>query len=67
MKFKKPRVNLHILIPLYLILMIGIFMVYSSSKIWANYIYNDATFYLKRQLIFFILERLCLLSELKLI
>lgn len=65
MKFKKPRVNLHILIPLYLILMIGIFMVYSSSKIWANYIYNDTTFYLKRQLIFFILGTIMLIVGIK--
>ena len=34
---------------------IGIFMIYSSSNIWAEYLYNDKYYYLKRQIIFFIL------------
>lgn len=47
--------NLKIIIPLFLILFIGMYMVYSSSSIWANYIYSDEIYYLKRQFIFVLL------------
>ncbi len=47
--------NLKILIPLFIIVLLGIYMVFSSSKIWANYLYNDSSYYFKRQLIFLIL------------
>ena len=33
----------------------GILMVYSSSHIWAAYKFNDAFYYLKRQLLFGVL------------
>lgn len=49
---KVNKDNLLILIPLFLILIIGVYMVYSSSSIWAKYTYNDQFYYLKRQLIF---------------
>lgn len=48
----KKKINYKILLALIIILIIGIYMVYSSSKIWANYLYNDAAYYLKRQLFF---------------
>ena len=48
----KKKINYKILLPLIIILIIGIYMVYSSSKIWADYLYNDAAYYLKRQLFF---------------
>src|SRR5690625_2697109 len=35
-----------------LLLLIGIVMVFSSSHIWAEYKYDDAFFYVKRQLLF---------------
>lgn len=44
--------RLMILISLSFILLIGLFMVYSSSSIWAKFYYNDAFYYLKRQVIF---------------
>lgn len=50
---KKENINnLLIMIPLSLILLIGLYMVYSSSSIWANYSFNDKYYYLKRQSIF---------------
>ncbi len=35
--------------------LIGIVSIYSSSSIWATYLYNDQFYYFKRQLIFFII------------
>ena len=40
-------------------------MVYSSSRVWANYIYNDGTYYLKRQFIFLILGTIMLFIGMK--
>ena len=34
------------------LLVIGVVMVYSSSFVWAEYKFNDAWFYVKRQLLF---------------
>lgn len=53
--------NLKIIIPLLIILIIGIFMVYSSSSIWANFIYDDKYYYLKRQTIFVIIGLLLMI------
>lgn len=61
----KNKINFKILVPLYLILIIGIYMVYSSSRVWANYIYNDGTYYLKRQFIFLILGTIMLFIGMK--
>ena len=47
--------NYLIIISLTLILSIGLFMVYSSSSIWANYVFNDKFYYLKRQFIFILI------------
>lgn len=60
--------NLLILIPLILILIIGLFMVYSSSSIWANFYYHDKFYYFKRQLIFLLIGLILLFifSKLKL-
>lgn len=52
---KKIKSNINIILPLFIILIIGIFMVYSSSSIWANFIYDDSFYYLKRQSIFVII------------
>ena len=38
-----------------LLTMIGIFMIYSSSNVWAEYLYNDPYYYLKKQILFFII------------
>lgn len=37
------------------LLVIGLVGVYSSSRIWANYLYDDSTYYVKRQFIFMII------------
>ena len=47
--------NYRIIIPLFLIIIIGLIMVYSSSSIWAEYFYNDTLFYAKRQFLFIII------------
>lgn len=47
--------SLIILVPLLIIVAIGLWMVYSSSSIWAAYIYQDSTYYLKRQFIFILI------------
>ena len=44
-----------LLIGVILISLFGLFMIYSSSHIWAEYKYNDEFKYLKNQLIFFII------------
>src|SRR5690625_210620 len=41
-----------LLLVVLLLLLIGIIMIYSSSHIWAEYKYDDAFFYVKRQLLF---------------
>lgn len=47
--------NLFIL-SFFLLTLIGIVMIFSASMIWAEFNYNDKFFYLKRQLIFFLLS-----------
>ena len=47
--------NLTILVSLFCILSIGLLMVYSSSSIWAYYMFSDKFYYLKRQIIFVII------------
>ena len=42
-----------ILICTLLLSIIGVFMIYSSSNVWAEYLYNDDLYYLKKQLLFF--------------
>lgn len=49
------KIEFKIIIPLLIINLIGIYMVFSSSKVWANYVYNDSAYYLKRQFVFLIL------------
>ena len=49
------REKLLIIVGVILISCLGLFMIYSSSKIWAEYKYNDEFKYLKNQLIFFII------------
>ena len=44
-----------ILITTLLLSLIGIFMIYSSSNVWADYLYNDAFYYSKRQFLFFVI------------
>lgn len=43
-----------IIISCLLICLFGLLMVYSSSKIWAEYKFNDSLYYFKHQLLFFI-------------
>src|SRR5690625_4847014 len=44
--------DLVLLFVVLLLLVIGVIMVFSSSHIWAEYKYDDAFFYVKRQLLF---------------
>lgn len=39
----------------FILSIIGIISIYSSSSIWASYLYNDKFYYFKRQIIFFII------------
>lgn len=52
---KEKRLNIYIIITLLIILCIGLYMVYSSSFIWASFYHNDSFYYFKRQLIFIII------------
>ena len=52
---KVSKNNILIIICVTLLSLIGLFMVYSSSSIWAGYLYNDKYYYFKRQLIFIII------------
>ncbi|MCI5745513.1 MAG: putative lipid II flippase FtsW [Erysipelotrichaceae bacterium] len=47
--------NLIILTLIYVITFIGLYMVYSSSSIWAKFYYNDEFYYFKRQAIFILI------------
>ena len=49
-----------ILLIVFIILSIGLLMVYSSSHIWAQYKENDSFYYFKRQAIFVIVGLLLL-------
>jgi len=44
--------NISILVIVLTLLTIGVFMVYSSSYVWAEYKYGDPYYFLKRQLLF---------------
>ena len=61
LKQKINKYDLIIYISLALLLIIGLYSVYSSSSIWANYFYNDKFYYLKRQIIFILIGLLLLL------
>lgn len=52
---KYEKVNVLICICVILLTFCGLLMVYSSSSIWADYLYNDKYYYFKRQLIFIII------------
>ena len=51
---KNSCLNIIILSIVLLLTFIGLMMVYSSSSIWANFLYSDQYYYFKRQLIFII-------------
>lgn len=44
--------NISLIILVIALLLFGVFMVYSSSYIWAEYKYDDSFYFLKRQLLF---------------
>lgn len=44
--------GLVVLFTTFILLIIGLFSVYSSSKVWAGYLYGDSFYYFKRQAIF---------------
>src|SRR5699024_6768042 len=46
---------MHILCLTLLLVTIGIFMVYSASYVWANYMYGDPFYFVKRQIFFLML------------
>ena len=57
---KKER--LFIIVGVILISLLGLFMIYSSSRIWAQYKYNDEFKYLKNQLIFFVIGLILMIN-----
>lgn len=52
---RKKTFEITLFISVILISLFGVFMIYSSSYIWAEYKYNDPYKYLKNQLIFFLI------------
>lgn len=52
---KNNTVNVKIFVLVIILTFIGLYMVYSSSHIWASYYLNDRFYYFKRQLIFIII------------
>ncbi len=46
------RPDIFLLAVIFALLLIGIIMVYSASHIWSEYKYDDAFYYLKRQMLF---------------
>ena len=57
---KKERIL--IIIGVITISLIGLFFIYSSSRIWAEYKYNDSLKYFKNQLIFFIIGLILMIN-----
>lgn len=49
---KERSTDWKLMIVIYILVVIGIFMVYSASSIWASYRYNDLAYFAKRQLLF---------------
>lgn len=49
---KKAKPDFVLLIVTFLLLIVGMVMVYSSSAIWAQYKFDDSFYFLKRQLLF---------------
>jgi len=49
---KETQINLLLFVTTLLLTLIGVVMVYSASQIWAEFKFNDKTYYLWRQLIF---------------
>ena len=56
------KVAKKILIVTIILTLIGLYQVYSSSKVWALYKEGDQYFYFKRQLIFTIIGYFCFKS-----
>lgn len=52
MENKLNRYRTHMIISVYILLVIGLYMVRESSLIWADYLYGDENYYFKRQLIY---------------
>ncbi len=52
MNEQKRLPDLTLLLLVMLLLIVGLIMVYSSSHVWATYKYDDAFFFVKRQLLF---------------
>ena len=51
----KKRFDIFLFIAILILILFGILMIYSSSSIWANYKFDDSFYYVKRQIIFFII------------
>lgn len=52
--------DLYLLILIFSLVILGMFMVYSSSHIWSEYKYGDSFFYVKRQMIFAVAGIICM-------
>src|SRR5699024_12355313 len=55
--------DLYLLTLICCLVILGMFMVYSSSHIWSEYKYGDSFFYVKRQMIFTVVGIICMRSE----
>lgn len=54
-KYQKMLIIASILLAVF-----GVYMVYESSNVWAEYKYGDSFYYLKRQFIYFLIGLLCM-------
>src|SRR5690625_1969602 len=52
--------DLYLLTLICCLVILGMFMVYSSSHIWSEYKYGDSFFYVKRQMIFTVVGIICM-------
>ena len=52
----KRKLDIPLIITVFLICIYGIVMIYSASSVWAEYKFNDKFHYVLMQSIFFIIE-----------
>jgi cell division protein FtsW len=62
---KLTQDSLVVLVLTFTLLSIGLIGIYSSSKVWAQYLYNDSYYYLKRQFIFILIGLILLFIAMK--
>src|SRR5699024_8343557 len=52
--------DLYLLTLIYVLVLLGTLMIYSSSHVWSEYKYGDSYFYVKRQMIFTVVGIVCM-------